>query len=191
MKKWVDLSQRIDKLNQAVGVIARWSILLMLGLGLWNVIGRYLGVAIGHNLSSNRLIEGQWYLFDLAFLLGLGWTLQRQDHVRVDILQGRLNKQGQARLELLGTLLLLLPFALGVMVLSVTPTLHSWSIREISPDPDGLPRYWIKTLIPVSFLLLSLQGISEAIRNWLRLQESSLLNQSQEQKDMGEHFDRN
>ncbi len=60
MKKWVDLSQRIDKLNQAVGVIARWSILLMLGLGLWNVIGRYLGVAIGHNLSSNRLIEGQW-----------------------------------------------------------------------------------------------------------------------------------
>jgi len=191
MKKWVNLSQRIDKLNQAVGVIARWSILLMLGLGLWNVIGRYLGVAIGHNLSSNRLIEGQWYLFDLAFLLGLGWTLQRQDHVRVDILQGRLNKQGQARLELLGTLLLLLPFALGVMVLSVTPTLHSWSIREISPDPDGLPRYWIKTLIPVSFLLLSLQGISEAIRNWLRLQESSLLNQSQEQKDMGEHFDRN
>ena len=191
MKKWVNLSQRIDKLNQAVGVIARWSILLMLGLGLWNVIGRYLGVAIGHNLSSNRLIEGQWYLFDLAFLLGLGWTLQRQNHVRVDILQGRLNKQRQARLELLGTLLLLLPFALGVMVLSVTPTLHSWSIREISPDPDGLPRYWIKTLIPVSFLLLSLQGISEAIRNWLRLQESSLLNQSQEQKDMGEHFDRN
>jgi len=191
MKKWVNLSQRIDKLNQAVGVIARWSILLMLGLGLWNVIGRYLGVAIGHNLSSNRLIEGQWYLFDLAFLLGLGWTLQRQDHVRVDILQSRLNKQHQARLELLGTLLLLLPFALGVMVLSVTPTLHSWSIREISPDPDGLPRYWIKTLIPVSFLLLSLQGISEAIRNWLRLQESSLLNQSQEQKDMGEHFDRN
>ena len=191
MKKWVNLSQRIDKLNQAVGVIARWSILLMLGLGLWNVIGRYLGVAIGHNLSSNRLIEGQWYLFDLAFLLGLGWTLQRQDHVRVDILQGRLNKQGQARLELLGTLLLLLPFALGVMVLSVTPTLHSWSIREISPDPYSLPRYWIKTLIPVSFLLLSLQGISEAIRNWLRLQESSLLNQSQEQKDMGEHFDRN
>ena len=171
MKKWVNLSQRIDKLNQVVGVIARWSILLLLGLGLWNVIGRYLGVAIGHNLSSNRLIEGQWYLFDLAFLLGLGWTLQRQDHVRVDILQGRLNKQGQARLELLGTLLLLLPFALGVMVLSVTPTLHSWSIREISPDPDGLPRYWIKTLIPVSFLLLSLQGISEAIRNWLRLQE--------------------
>ncbi len=191
MKKWVNLSQRIDKLNQAVGVIARWSILLMLGLGLWNVIGRYLGVAIGHNLSSNRLIEGQWYLFDLAFLLGLGWTLQRQDHVRVDILQGRLNKQGQARLELLGTLLLLLPFALGVMVLSVTPTLHSWSIREISPDPDGLPRYWIKTLIPVSFLLLSLQGISEAIKNWLRLQESSLLNQSQEQWDRGKHFDRN
>ena len=191
MKKWINLSQRIDKLNQAVGVIARWSILLMLGLGLWNVMGRYLGVAIGHNLSSNRLIEGQWYLFDVAFLLGLGWTLQRQDHVRVDILQSRFNKQRQAQLELLGTLLLLLPFALGVMILSLTPTLHSWNIREISPDPDGLPRYWVKTLIPVSFLLLSLQGISEAIRSWLRLQESSFIKQSQEKSDMEEHFDRN
>ena len=156
MNQWIKISHRIDKLNQVMGMIARWSILLMLGLGLWNVIGRYVGVAIGHNLSSNRLIEGQWYLFDLAFLLGLGWTLQRQGHVRVDILQGRLNKKRQAKIELLGSLLLLLPFAVGIMIISITPTIHSWSILEISPDPDGLPRYWIKTLIPISFLLLSL-----------------------------------
>ena len=60
MNQWIKISHRIDKLNQVMGMIARWSILLMLGLGLWNVIGRYVGVAIGHNLSSNRLIEGQW-----------------------------------------------------------------------------------------------------------------------------------
>ena len=180
MNQWIKLSHRIDKLNQVMGMIARWSILLMLGLGLWNVIGRYVGVAIGHNLSSNRLIEGQWYLFDLAFLLGLGWTLQRQGHVRVDILQGRLNKKRQAKIELLGSLLLLLPFAVGIMIISITPTIHSWSILEISPDPDGLPRYWIKTLIPVSFLLLSLQGISETIRNWLILKNSSSIVEAQE-----------
>ena len=188
MNQWIKLSHRIDKLNQVMGMIARWSILLMLGLGLWNVIGRYVGVAIGHNLSSNRLIEGQWYLFDLAFLLGLGWTLQRQGHVRVDILQGRLNKKRQAKIELLGSLLLLLPFAVGIMIISITPTIHSWSILEISPDPDGLPRYWIKTLIPISFLLLSLQGISETIRNWLILKNSSSIVQSQENKNKENDF---
>ncbi len=188
MNQWIKISHRIDKLNQVMGMIARWSILLMLGLGLWNVIGRYVGVAIGHNLSSNRLIEGQWYLFDLAFLLGLGWTLQRQGHVRVDILQGRLNKKRQAKIELLGSLLLLLPFAVGIMIISITPTIHSWSILEISPDPDGLPRYWIKTLIPISFLLLSLQGISETIRNWLILKNSSSIVQSQENKNKENDF---
>ncbi len=188
MNQWIKLSHRIDKLNQVMGMIARWSILLMLSLGLWNVIGRYVGVAIGHNLSSNRLIEGQWYLFDLAFLLGLGWTLQRQGHVRVDILQGRLNKKRQAKIELLGSLLLLLPFAVGIMIISITPTIHSWSILEISPDPDGLPRYWIKTLIPISFLLLSLQGISETIRNWLILKNSSSIVQSQENKNKENDF---
>ena len=188
MNQWIKLSHQIDKLNQVMGMIARWSILLMLGLGLWNVIGRYVGVAIGHNLSSNRLIEGQWYLFDLAFLLGLGWTLQRQGHVRVDILQGRLNKKRQAKIELLGSLLLLLPFAVGIMIISITPTIHSWSILEISPDPDGLPRYWIKTLIPISFLLLSLQGISETIRNWLILKNSSSIVQSQENKNKENDF---
>ena len=188
MNQWIKISHRIDKLNQVMGMIARWSILLMLGLGLWNVIGRYVGVAIGHNLSSNRLIEGQWYLFDLAFLLGLGWTLQRQGHVRVDILQGRLNKKRQAKIELLGSLLLLLPFAVGIMIISITPTIHSWSILEISPDPDGLPRYWIKTLIPISFLLLSLQGSSETIRNWLILKNSSSIVQSQENKNKENDF---
>ena len=188
MKQWKDLAHRIDKLNRAAGIIAQWSILLMLGLGLWNVIGRYLGVAIGQNLSSNRLIEGQWYLFDLAFLLGLGWTLQRQGHVRVDILQSRLNKRRQAKIELFGTLLLLLPFAIGIMIISITPTLHSWSIREISPDPAGLPRYWIKTLIPISFLLLSLQGVSEAIRSFLKLKDPSSLNQSKEKKNTENNF---
>ena len=74
MSSLLFLAKRLDRLNEAMAKIARLSILLMLGLGLWNVIGRYLGVAIGHNLSSNGLIEGQWYLFDLAFLLGLGWT---------------------------------------------------------------------------------------------------------------------
>ncbi len=186
MKKWLALSKHINNLNKAVARVARWAVLLMLGLGFWNVIGRYLGVAIGQNLSSNGLIEGQWYLFDLIFLLGLGWTLQRQGHVRVDVLQGRWGKRRQAKYELLGTIFLLLPFALGVMAISIEPALHSLIINEASPDPNGLPRYWIKALIPLGFLLLTLQGISEGIQRISELKESSFSKQIQEKGSEGE-----
>ena len=79
----------LDGLNAAAAWLARWAVLLMLAIGFWNVVGRYVGSAIGINLSSNGLIEAQWYLFALIFLLGLGWTLQKGGHVRVDVLQNR------------------------------------------------------------------------------------------------------
>ena len=171
MKNWLIIANRLDTINKSFAIFARWAVLLMLILGLWNVIGRYVGVAIGQNLSSNRLIEAQWYLFDVVFLLGLGWTLQSNKHVRVDVLQSNWRKQRKAKIELLGTIFLLLPFAIGVVAISIEPTLHSWIIGETSPDPHGLPRYWIKSLIPIGFLLLTLQGISEAIKSSSKLKE--------------------
>lgn len=156
--------QLVDRLNAGAAWVARWSVLLMLAIGIWNVIGRYLGSAIGVNLSSNGLIEAQWYLFDLIFLLGLGWTLQKDGHVRVDVLQSRWSERRRQRQELRGIFLLLLPFAFGVMAIAIDPALKSWSIGELSPDPGGLPRSWVKSLIPLGFLLLGLQGIAEALR---------------------------
>ena len=172
MKNWLIISNRLDNINKSFAIFARWAVLLMLILGLWNVIGRYVGVAIGQNLSSNRLIEAQWYLFDVVFLLGLGWTLQCQNHVRVDVLQSNWRRERKAKIELIGTIFLLLPFAIGVVAISIEPTMHSWLIGEASPDPHGLPRYWIKSLIPIGFLLLALQGISEAIKSSSKLKES-------------------
>ena len=172
MSKWNTLADRLNSINATMAHVARWAILLMLSLGFWNVIGRYLGAAIGHNLSSNGLIEGQWYLFDLAFLLGLGWTLKRQNHVRVDILQGRWSHKRKIELELIGTLFLLLPFAFGVIAISIEPALHSWNIQEASPDPNGLPRYFMKAFIPLGFSLLALQGIAEGIQHWSELKKS-------------------
>ena len=170
---WLVIADRLDGVSRLVAVVARWSVLMMLGLGLWNVTGRFLGVVIGMNLSSNGLIEGQWYLFDSVFLLGLAWTLQRHNHVRVDVLQSRWGLKIKTRVELFGTLFLLLPFAFGVMIISLEPAIHSWTIHELSPDPDGLPRYWIKSLIPLGFFFLCLQGIAEAIRSWLVLKNFS------------------
>jgi len=174
MKSRLTISNRLDTINKSFAILARWAVLLMLILGLWNVIGRYVGVAVGQNLSSNRLIEAQWYLFDVVFLLGLGWTLQCKNHVRVDVLQANWHPKRKAKIELLGTMFLLLPFAIGVVVISIEPTMHSWIIGEASPDPHGLPRYWIKSLIPIGFLLLTLQGISEAIKSSLELKDSYL-----------------
>lgn len=169
MSRWRSLADRIDALNRAMAWIARGALLLMLALGSWNVVGRYLGQAVGRNLSSNALIESQWYLFAVVFLLGLGYTLQTDGHVRVDVLQGRWGPRRRTQLELAGSLGLLLPFVLVVLLVSIEPTLLSWRIGEDSPDPGGLPRYLVKSLIPLGFLLLGLQGIAEAIRLARRL----------------------
>ncbi len=163
-QRWLVLADRIDGVNRLAARLGRWALLLMLALGTWNVVGRYGGLAVGRNLSSNALIEGQWYLFAAAFLLGLGYTLQRDDHVRVDVLQSRWSRRRQARVELAGTLGLLLPFVVVVLITAVEPTVHTWQIGEVSPDPGGLPRTWVKSLIPLGFLLLGLQGVAQAIR---------------------------
>lgn len=163
-QRWLILADRIDGVNRLAARLGRWALLLMLALGTWNVVGRYGGLAVGRNLSSNALIEGQWYLFAAAFLLGLGYALQRDDHVRVDVLQSRWSRRQQARVELAGTLGLLLPFVVVVLITAVEPTVHTWQIGEVSPDPGGLPRTWVKSLIPLGFLLLGLQGVAQAIR---------------------------
>jgi TRAP-type mannitol/chloroaromatic compound transport system permease small subunit len=159
----------IDRLNRIAGRLGGLALLLMLGLGVWNVIGRYLGLALGLNLSSNALIEAQWLLFSLAFLLGMGWTLQRDGHVRIDVLSSRWSERRRLRLEWWALLLLLLPFALAVLALSIGPALEAWRIQEASPDPGGLPRYWGRSLIPIGFALLALQGMAQARKARLAL----------------------
>ena len=100
--RWLALADRIDALNRLAARLGRWALLLMLALGTWNVVGRYVGLAVGRNLSSNALIEGQWQLFDLMFLLSLGYALQTDDHVRVDVLQSRWSPRRKVRVELAG-----------------------------------------------------------------------------------------
>lgn len=161
----------IDRLNGALGRLASAAVLLMLAVGAWNVIGRTLGSLLGLNLSWNGLIEAQWQLFDLVFLLGAAATLRANGHVRVDVLQTRWGPRRRARVDLLGTLLFLVPFCLLVIVVSWGAVSNSWSILEGSPDPGGLPRFPIKALIPLSFALLLLQGLAEALRLLQRLRE--------------------
>ena len=164
MKAWLRLADRIDQINRWIGRSASWLALLMVLLGAFNAAARYLGRYLGTNLSSNAYIEAQWYLFSLLFLLGAAYTLQRNEHVRVDVLYSRLGVRVRAWIDLLGTVLFLLPFSVSLIWLSWPSVRNSWAVLEVSPDPGGLPRYPLKAVLLVAFALLALQGISVLIR---------------------------
>lgn len=151
-------------MNEQIGKIAYWLVLAMLGVGCWNVAGRYVGQLLGRSLSSNSLIESQWYLFSIVFLMGAAYTLKQNDHVRVDMFYSRWSRKGKALANLVGTVLFLIPFCLLVLIFSWKVILASWQSWEISPDPGGLPRYPIKSMILISFVSLIAQGVSEAIK---------------------------
>ncbi|MEQ9551171.1 MAG: TRAP transporter small permease subunit [Coleofasciculus sp. G3-WIS-01] len=166
MQQLLQISRLIDAFNEWVGRLTYWLVLLMIAIGTWNVAGRYIGSFLGQKLSSNAFIESQWYLFDLVFLLGAAYALRHDEHVRVDVFHKSWTPKWKALADLIGTLLFLIPFCLMVIYFSWETILNSWAIREMSRDPGGLPRYPIKSMIIVSFVLLILQGISQAIKNW-------------------------
>ena len=168
MRKW---SERIDRAHERLGSVVSWLLLAMVLIGAFNAVARYLGRFMSTNLSSNAWLELQWYLFSLVFLLGAAYTLKQDAHVRVDVLYGRFSARGQAWVDFLGTLFFLLPFAIFGIWTSLPSVRESWKILEVSNDPGGLPRYPLKTFIPIAFVLLFLQGLSEAHKAWRTLRE--------------------
>lgn len=162
----LSIARAIDAISERIGRWVYWLIPLSVLVGVWNVVGRYLGRAVGVNLSSNALIEIQWYLFALVFLLGAAYALKHDDHVRVDVFYSNWSPKRRALVDLIATLLFLIPFSAVIIRYSWNTILSSWRILEMSPDPNGLPRYPIKTAIIIGFLLLIAQGVSEAIKKF-------------------------
>lgn len=158
-----------DRLNTRLGVAVSWLTLAMVAVGAYNAVVRYLGRFTGWNLSSNAYLELQWYMFSLVFLLGAAYALLTGAHVRVDVIFSRLPERWRRRIDLWGSLLFLIPFAVFGLIMSWPAVRNSWAVLEVSSDPGGLPRYPIKTVLLVAFTLLALQGLAEAVRNWLRL----------------------
>ncbi len=158
------LSQLIDRLNDRIGATIQWLALVLVVVGAANALLRYGTRYTGWSLSSNAYLELQWYMFSLIFLLGAAYGLNHDVHVRVDVLYSRLGEKARAWIDLAGTVLFLIPFCLVMLWVSVEPVRSSWAIREASPDPGGLPRYPIKAVILVSFLLLALQGLSQLVK---------------------------
>lgn len=164
MDRLLKIANAIDALNRRIGQLMFYLVLLMILIGVYNATVRYLGGFFGANLSSNAYLELQWYLFGAIFLLGAAYTLQRDGHVRVDVLQSRLTPKAKAWIDLVGIVAFMLPFCVMVFWLSLPWVINSWHLLETSSNPGGLPRYPIKTVVPVAFLLLFLQGISQLIK---------------------------
>lgn len=164
MDRWLRVARRIDRFSEWSGRGLYWLTFVMVGVGGFNAIARYLDRYTGLGLSSNMWIELQWYLFSLMFLLGAAYTLKYDDHVRVDVLYSQLSRRGKAWINLLGTVLFLLPFCAVILWMSIPFVTNSWAILEGSPDPGGLPRYPIKTVIPLALILVMVQGVSMIIR---------------------------
>lgn len=158
------LARAIDRLSDTIGRAVIWLSLLMVLIGSFNTAARYLGRRLGTELASNTYIELQWYLFSLLFLLGAGYTLKHDRHVRVDVIYARLSPKARAWIDVVGSVFFLIPFCIFGLVVCWPAVRNSWAVMEQSPDPGGLPRYPIKTMILVAFLLLLVQGVAELIR---------------------------
>lgn len=189
------IADRIESAMDKVGSLTRWFILLMVIIGCYNAIVRYVSrwsrldpaasdgldavlLWVGEaarRMSSNTFIELQWYLFSVVFLLGAAYALRRHAHVRVDIFFSRLTIEHRAWINIFGTVLFLMPFCALMIWASWPDVLDSWARLEGSPDPGGLPRYPLLTVVPLAFMLLMLQGVAYILREAATLYDIAVL----------------
>ena len=159
MNALLTLSRLIDALNERVGKTLCWLVLVAVLVSAGNAIIRKT-----LNMSSNAWLELQWYLFSAVFLLCAGYTLLRNEHVRIDVLTGRLSPRGQAWIDIFGTVFFLLPMAILICSLSWRYFAQAYTTSEGSGSAGGLILWPARALIPLGFLLLSLQGLSELVK---------------------------
>jgi TRAP-type mannitol/chloroaromatic compound transport system permease small subunit len=159
MNRLLALSRVIDYVNEKLGWIADWLVLLSCVISAANAFSRY-----AFSISSNAWLEIQWYMFGALVLLGASYTLKKNEHVRVDIVYSNISTRKQIWIDIVGGLLFLLPATLILAYLSWPVFYNSWMQGEVSTNAGGLVRWPIKIFLPIGFALLSLQGISELIK---------------------------
>ncbi len=153
-----------DRFAEKTGLLSKWVVIPTVGVGFVNVILRYVGQLTSTRITNNAWFEAQWYLYSLIFLFGFAYILRHQINVRVDFWFANQPLKRKAWIDLVGHLISLVPFAIMGVLVSVPQVITSWELNEQSPDPSGLPRAPIKTMIPIAFALLLIQAIAEVIR---------------------------
>lgn len=153
------LARAIDAVNERVGRAVTWCVLLAVVISAANAIIRKV-----FDMSSNAFLEIQWYLFAAIFLLCSGWTLLRNEHIRIDIIAGRYSKRVQTWIDVFGTVFFLIPMSILILYESIPWAIASIKSGEISGNAGGLILWPARILVPIGFTLLLLQGVSELIK---------------------------
>lgn len=157
--------RRIDALNDWVGRATSWLALLLVVVTSYDVMSRYL-----FRQSFVFVQEMEWHIFAVLFLVAAGYTHLKGDHVRVDIIYARTSPRTQALIDLVGGVVFLFPACFLLIWTSIPFIVASVAVLEGSPDPGGIPgRFLLKAVIPLGFILIALQGISETIKNFFRV----------------------
>jgi TRAP-type mannitol/chloroaromatic compound transport system permease small subunit len=155
----LSLSRIIDSTTERIGRTIYWLVLAAVLISAANAVVRKT-----LNVSSNAFLEIQWYLFSAIFLFCAGYTLLRNEHVRIDVISHRLSKRAQTWIDIIGTLFFLLPMAILIMYLSWPVFVEAWQRNEISTNAGGLIIWPARLMVPVGFLLLIVQASSELIK---------------------------
>ncbi|MGJ8680411.1 TRAP transporter small permease subunit [Paraglaciecola sp.] len=160
---FLNLQNKVDSIHQSLCKLVSWFTLFMVLVTFLIVVLRY-----GFNLGWIAMQESVMYLHATVFLLGAAHTLKVNEHVRVDIFYRQMSVVKKAWVDALGTLLLLMPVNIFILVLSYDYVMKSWEIFESSPQAGGLPLVFIlKTLILLFTISMILQGAAELVRNIL------------------------
>ena len=159
MAALLSASRWIDRISEFVG---RWLAWLVLGAVLISAINA--SVRKLFNTSSNAYLEIQWYLFAAVFLLAAGYTLMRQEHVKIDVISSRFSKRTQIWIDVVGLVLFVLPLVFNVIRLSLPLVIRAYEMNEYSQNAGGLIRWPVFAVLPLGFLLLGIQAVSELIK---------------------------
>jgi TRAP-type mannitol/chloroaromatic compound transport system permease small subunit len=155
----------IDALNTWVGNFVAWATALVVVVVFIDVVMRY-----AFQVSFVFTQEMEWHLFAFIFLMGAGYTLLKDGHVRVDIFYQRASAKTQAWINLIGVLFFLIPGCYMIIATSLNFVYNAWAVMEGSPDPGGIPyRFVLKACIPAGFILVLLQGVSMGIKSLMTI----------------------
>lgn len=159
MTALIKLSRVIDAINERVGKVAAWAIVVAILVSAINaIIRRFFGV------SSNAWLELQWYLFGAVFMLCAAWTLIANEHIRIDIVSSRLSKRGRDWIDIIGHVFFLFPFVALMLWLSIPYFEKSFASGEVSSNAGGLLIWPAKGMILLGFISLAFQWLSELIK---------------------------
>lgn len=178
MVQFSSITGLIDGINERVGRLVAWSTCLLVGVTFVDVVMRYF-----FNTTFVFTQELEWHVFAFLFLMGAGYTLKIDGHVRVEVFYGKMSKKGKAWIDLIGVLFFLIPSCALFVKTAIPFVLKSYAIMEGSPDPGGIPfRFVLKACIPAGYALILLQGISLGIKSFATIINKPLNGESAEGK---------